>query len=278
MRTRATALALTFFVALPSGTAQAQTVAQCVHSAEEGQDLRAHGKLRAARASFVACGREACALVLRKDCAHWLEEVDADLPTVVFGAKDAERRDVSDVTVRIDGGTESNAASGLAVGLDPGPHELRFERPRSAPVVERIVLRMGERNRSVVAVFSGSEHSSESSSSPAPGATDTPATHAKLSPFVYVLGGLGLAAAGSSAYFGLTGLEKKSELRASCGPACTDAEVSGLRTRYIVADVSLVVGVLALAAAGWLAFAPPSATKAQAVRFELTPTATQLRF
>ena len=50
---------------------------------------------------------------------------------------------------------------------------------------------------------------------------------------------------------------------ASCGNTCTDNEVSQVRTKYIAGDVSLGVGVVALALATYLVLSEkPAAAKA----------------
>jgi hypothetical protein len=76
---------------------------------------------------------------------------------------------------------------------------------------------------------------------------------------------VGLAGIGAFTYFGISGLEEKSRLRSSCAPACTDDQTATLRARYLAADVSLGVGVIALAVAGYLFFHPT---------FDVTPAAT----
>jgi hypothetical protein len=73
-----------------------------------------------------------------------------------------------------------------------------------------------------------------------------------VSGWAYALGGLGLAGVGAFAYLGGTGLDEKNQLRASCGNTCTDAQVAPLKARYIGADISLGVGVVAALAAAWL--------------------------
>ncbi len=61
-----------------------------------------------------------------------------------------------------------------------------------------------------------------------------------------------MAALGSFTYFAISGSSEKSDLRARCGSRCSDAEVASLKTRYILADVSLGVGIVALGVATYL--------------------------
>jgi hypothetical protein len=46
-------------------------------------------------------------------------------------------------------------------------------------------------------------------------------------------------------------------LRNSCAPKCSDSAVSQVRTKLLVADISLGVGVVSLAVAGYLLLSAP---------------------
>jgi hypothetical protein len=63
------------------------------------------------------------------------------------------------------------------------------------------------------------------------------------------LAGVGLVGIGLFSYFGLTGLSKEHDLEQSCMPRCSPSDIDGVRTRYHVADISLGIGVAALAGA-----------------------------
>ena len=59
------------------------------------------------------------------------------------------------------------------------------------------------------------------------------------------------AAAASFAYFAITGHSSFNQLE-QCKPNCSRSDVRDVRTKYLMADVSLGVSVVALAAAGYL--------------------------
>jgi hypothetical protein len=63
---------------------------------------------------------------------------------------------------------------------------------------------------------------------------------------------LGAAALGSFAFFALTGKSDENDLRDSCSPNCPESDVDSVRTKYLVADISLGVGIASLGAATWL--------------------------
>lgn len=136
-----------------SSRARAESVAACVAASEDAQALRDAGRLVDARALLIVCAQNTCPPLVRKDCAEWLVDVAANLPTVVLSARDAAGRDLTDVRVSVDGHILTEAMDGRAVFLDPGGHVLRFEVPGTAPLEQRVILRQGEKNRVVSAVL-----------------------------------------------------------------------------------------------------------------------------
>jgi hypothetical protein len=253
-------------------TAGAQTIAACIAAADEGQDQLRHGKLRDARRSFVVCSQERCPVVVRKDCDHWLEQVNLDMPTVVFGAKDASGQDLATFAVRVDTDAEETATPGIPRELDPGPHTFAFERPGAPPITQSVVLRTGERNRQVLVTFPAVDVLR-----PPPVEPPAPPAHS-VSPWVYGFAGLAALATGSFVYFAVSGLHEKSDLRSTCAPACTDSQVSKLRTDYIVADVSLGIGVVSLAVVGTIWLLGPSKKSPAPVGFQVSPHGVGLHF
>jgi hypothetical protein len=228
---------------LAAASASAQAGATCVKASESGLDARDRGALRTARAHFVKCAAETCPKAMRVDCARWLDEVEASLPSIVVGAKDARGADLFDVRVKVDGEAVEDVQAGRPFVLDPGPHVVRFERG-APPDVEtqdvKVLLRTGERNRAVTATM-GAPHRPPIDAGP-PVAT----SGGSIPIATWILGGAGVLALGSFTTFAILGSQEKSRLRGTCSPACTDADVSTLRTDYVVADISLGVGIVAL--------------------------------
>jgi hypothetical protein len=238
---------------VPSRPALAQTKEQCISAFDEGQELREALKLRAAREQFLVCSRDACAAMLRRDCARALEDVERDLPTVSLGAQDKSGADLSDLKVTIDGEPVTLDQSGRSVAVDPGQHVVKFERDGYASAVKHVLMRMGERNRVVVVTLRREGDPVDPlGDTPAPATGATPGR--KVSPWAFVFGGVGVAALGSFTYFAISGKSEKDRLEGVCSPTCNDSQVSGVRDRYIAADVSLGVGLVALGAAAYFLF------------------------
>src|SRR5271156_3625369 len=74
-------------VAVTPSPARADEKAACIAASEDAQQLKLDGKLTLARARLLGCARAECPAIVRQDCAQWIAEVDAALPTVVLGAR-----------------------------------------------------------------------------------------------------------------------------------------------------------------------------------------------
>lgn len=233
----------------------------CVAAHTAAQQARTAKRLVQARAQLLLCTRPECPAIARDDCSEWLSEVSRDLPSIVLVITDDAGEDLTDVTVTVDGARIAGPVPTDAIPLDPGPHTLRFERDGTAPVERKIVLRVGERNRRVAVRL----ERKSSALAPKPPTSDDAEreTGAPIPAATWVLGTIGLVGLASFGYFALSGESKQSELD-DCKPKCSSGDVSSVRTRYIAADISLAVGVLALGGATYFYLNRPS--KPEAVR------------
>jgi hypothetical protein len=125
----------------------------CLTAADTGQSLRDDGQYAAARDQFLACARDVCPKLVHEQCTEWIRSLDEATPTVVFGAKDDHGNDVGAARVLSDGKLVTSNLDGKPLPLDPGPHDIRFERDPGGAVTVHVVLRTGEKNREVTATF-----------------------------------------------------------------------------------------------------------------------------
>jgi len=242
----------------------------CIAAYEKAQSLRQSDQLLAAREQALFCAQDSCPDVVRNDCATWLGEIDAGTPTVTFDVRGPEGEETSSVSVESDGTLIKERLDGKAVPVDPGEHTFRFRFGDGSEVREiTIVIREGEKNRKIEVSFGG-ESTSEGSpgGSPSGGGGGIPAA-------TLVLGGVGIVGIGMFAVFGLMGTSDKSTLEDDCAPNCKEAEVDSVRTKLIVADISLAVGVVSLAA-GAIIWATSGGSSAEAevagLTFNVAPT------
>jgi len=251
--------------AAPPGDTDAQKQA-CADASEQGQELRDQGKLLAARARFLACAAEACPPIVRKDCADWLTDLDERTPSIVLDARGPDGRDLTDVRVLEGAAVLAASLDGKAIPLDPGEHHLRYEWPFAPAVEERIVLREGERRRRLSVRFAAA-----AAPPPPPAPPLPPPRPFPVAPLV--LGGVALA--GGAAFVGLAVSAQRDydHLEATCAPRCTDDLIDPVRTKLILANVSLGVSVVSLGVATLLWFTRPSAPRGKpaTTAFTLAP-------
>jgi hypothetical protein len=261
-------------MATSSPPARADETRECVDAHYKAQELRNARKLIEARSRFVRCSATSCPRLVQKECADLLAEVQRSLPSVVFAAKDEAGIDLLDVAVSVDGQPMSERIDGSAVAIDPGPHTVGFRRPGGQPVEQVILVNEGEKDRIVRAVISGASPvfgpapatvvSRPSAPAEAPSAPRE--TSSRSWAPVLISGGVSALAIASFAYFGLNGQASKDELSATCrsGGACSSNDVDRARTQLIIADVSLVVGLVSAGAALYFLLQKPAPVAATA--------------
>lgn len=249
------ASSLLLCVVLGAATAEAQQGdgERCVAAFDAVQTHRNAGKLVAARAEAAQCADVSCPDAIRGKCVTWLEEITASIPSILVSAKDAAGGDVSDVRISSAGQVIAEELDGRPIALDPGPHELRFERQGSPPVTQQVVLQAGVKSRPVTVTFA---RSTEPTPSPAatsvvapPPIVPPPASAEDDAPFA-ALFWIGVATAGAGllagAVAGGVAIEDKSALDKQCDAfGCTEDDISGSQ---VAAHVS--TAGFALAGAG----------------------------
>ncbi|XYH98518.1 hypothetical protein ACMHYB_01780 [Sorangium sp. So ce1128] len=272
-------LAASALAYLQPAPAHAGDAEACFTASEEGQRLRDEGRLREARARFISCGSAACPALVRSDCAGWLSDVTARVPTLILSAADEQGQDVADVQVTVDGAPLTARLDGKAVEVDPGEHVLRFERAGSAPVALQLVVREGEKLRRVSTRLVRSAAPGGSAGAPgggagAPGggagAPREERASRSVSALLLPIALGGVAAAGGVAYaaLGLSARADADRLRTTCAPRCAEADVDAVRAKIVGANIAFGVGVAALGgavAALLLGRADPAAPAAAAV-------------
>jgi hypothetical protein len=255
---------------LPSGADAAPrlTPKQCNAAHEEAQTLKSEKKPHAAREKLVVCSRSECPVVLRKECAEQLALVDRDAPTVALEARDDGGNDTTAVKVTMDGSAVADRLTGTAIDVEPGEHVFHFERADGKTIDQKVLVVEGEKNRKVVADFSTLVPKPPPKEEPKP----QPAhEEKKMSPLVFVAGGVAVLGVASFAFFSLSGKGKEHDLQGSCSPHCTDSDVRPVKTDYLVGDISLVVAVVATAAAVILALPALGSTNVQTASVRRDP-------
>lgn len=246
--------------------------AQCLAAYEDAQVLRRQGDLVSSAQQLLACGGPACPVRMQRDCQRWWDEVQRSLPTVVFRVRGPESEALANATIAIDG-APARPLDGRAVQMNPGQHEVVFAHPGYAPLRTPVFITEGEKlephdvalaalggdvsaaRGGAVSAVQGSGVSAAprrpmlapaiSDGGPSSGAVPTRRnwTAPIAAGAVAALGGVGLAYFGSSARGGEEALDR-------CTPDCGQGTIDGVKRDYLLANLSLGVGVAALLGAG----------------------------
>ncbi|HOU89849.1 MAG TPA: hypothetical protein PLU22_02325 [Polyangiaceae bacterium] len=217
---------------LASGSAAAEAVSTqtCVDSHVRAQAQRLEGQLVAASQSLRTCAHEACPDVIQRDCVAWLEELQGEVPTVVFDASD-RKGPLTEVTVTHEGRVIATSIDGAAVELDPGTYDFAFETADGRRRTIRALIRQGERNRVVAADFSR---------------RDGPdgAWVLRVPPSAQLLGAVTLVATATSAAFGASALLRQADALDGCAPDCDEDSSELITTHAAIADVAGAVALV----------------------------------
>jgi len=269
---------LVWLAGLPAGAA-ADSSLDCAKAYETAQVERNQGHLAAAQDQLRGCAAESCPGFIRKDCLQWLTETERSQPSVVFSVQ-RNGADLTDVEVRCDDQVLTRTIDGKAIAVDPGVHVFTFSGTDAPRVQQRIVIREGERNRIVKVDLDGPGRGEGASAAAVAGSiAGSPATQAAEASenkriLAYGLAGVGVLGVSGFAALGWWGYGQKRDLERQCAPYCRSEQVDQVRTKYILADACLAVGVVSLGLAGywyWTNRPVPSKSPSGATSLALSP-------
>jgi len=290
------ALALAWITAASPAGAADPTTADCLTANNSSIDLRNSHRLREARAQLLVCGATSCPSDIRKECLQHVDEVNAQIPTIIFEVKDASGRDLSAVKVTMDGQPLVDRLEGTALSVDPGEHTFLFETAGQPPVTKQLVLREAQKERHEAVTFGAAG----ATPPPQPEQPLLPAAQTPRSPWRapqvpqtsgarlglqrtvgLVSAGVGVVGLVVGSVFGAMVLSKKSDAQNACPNACSnqhgvdlwnDAASSGN-----LATAFFVVGAVGIAAGATLWFTAPSSGSAPKAQVGIGPGALRLK-
>jgi hypothetical protein len=275
------------------------TTADCLAANKSSVDLRNDLKLRAARAQLLVCASTNCPADIRKECLRRVDEVNAQIPTIIFEAKDASGRDLSAVKVTMDGQLIADRLEGTALSMDPGEHTFMFEAAGQPAITRQFVMRESQKDRREALTF-GQLAAIPPPANVAPNAArpEPPPASALAAPTSdsaepsaglgmqkivgIVAAGIGVVGLGLGSTFGLIAISKKNDAQGACPNLCADqagvSMWSDAKTAAMISDVAFVVGGLGLAGGAvlWFTAKPPPYGSASA-QVGLGPGSIQLK-
>jgi hypothetical protein len=243
---------------------------QCIEASDHGQDLRDSSSFRLARQAFARCARDTCPEPLRRECVEWLVDLDTQYPSVIIAGRDDRGKDLEAVRVLVDGIAALTKLDGKPLPVDPGLHHFRYETDGFAPLEEDVIVRTGEKDRPLNEVF-------RPIVAPAPPpfvlTPELASSESKPRVLGWTLAGVGALGFASEAFFGITGASERSSALAAggCAPHCSATETQDIETKFIVADISLGVGVVSTALALYFLIRPEAKPRVTAATVDVQP-------
>jgi len=223
----------------------------CAQAYEKAQEERTAGRLNAAIQRLKSCIDSSCTKFIREDCVRWMDQTESALPTVVFSVRE-DGRDLTNVEILYDGNLLTETLDGKALPVDPGFHYFTFNVPGLAPVGRQLLIQEGEHNRIINVKFSR-PHVGRAPPSPSSSVNAAlSAPRAGTGALPYGLVGVGVLGVAGFTVFGLLGNSRQGELERTCAPNCQSGQVDSVKTRYILADTCLGVGLVSLGLATYL--------------------------
>ena len=255
-------------------TTSAPTAEECLTAHREAQALRRQYRLLESRDQLLACGNSACPGPVKRDCLRWLDEVALQIASVVVHVDTGDSSPPHDVKVYIDGNLRFESIPNRAIELNPGTYRFRFEVEGRQPVELEVTVEEAEKFKNVTVKYSAPEKnpnglsggSSNSSSRSPISVSFAPSSKGPERPVptaTYIFAGLGAAAAINFAFWGISAQSLKGELEDKCAPNCEQVYIDRIRTRALVADISLGISVASFATAAITYFARPQAQSTQ---------------
>jgi hypothetical protein len=223
--------------------------AACIAAYESLQEARARGDLLTSREQAFECASSACPSFMQKDCASWLEEIESEVPSVSFEVR-SEGKVLGGVRVFEGDRLLVERVDGAVVELDPGAHWLRFEADGLEPVTKPIVVARSEKNQRFSIELPAPQAKRAAAERPRAGETAAP------SAAPWIAGAVGVAGMTAFAILGASGLSQEASLEQSCAPNCNEADLRSVQTKYLLADISLGVGIAGFVVGGYFLLAP----------------------
>jgi hypothetical protein len=281
-------LAAATFIQAGAGLAAPKVTAQsCTAAYKSAVKAQQASHLQEAQKWFAACSQQACGTLIRRECLLSYDQITADIPTIVPVVTTVTGEPVLDVKVTMDGALLASKIDGRALPVDPGPHEFTFI-THAGSATQKVVILQGQRNRPIAMALATSGQQPQKAGPPraamapvaAPTAPVLDVTPAEPPPFQggapsayrdsfaadessvttpsgsrpvapYIAAGIGLVGVGGYALLTYWG-RKDNDMLAQCKPDCMQSSVDHVRRLYLVANISLGVGIAALGTATWL--------------------------
>ena len=213
----------------------------CIDAHADAQKLQRAGRFRDASKAVAICLNASCPSAVRVECGDFATRLSGAQPGIVLEVDEPAR--VS--RVALDGVALDVATLSRTLDVDPGEHVVVVTTVDGAVQRRVFFAREGE-SRKTIQLRVARETPRADTRAPAKGPLPTASV---------ILFGVGAVGVVSSAGFGTLALTKGARVEARCGDTrtCPQTEVDAMQRNALVADVTAVVGLVALGVGAVLA-------------------------
>lgn len=240
------------------------TTADCLTASDSSLKFGNQHKLRAERSSLLTCAAPSCPTDIRKECVRRVDEVNAQIPTIVFSVKDPTGADLSAVRVTMDGEVIVDRLEGVAMSIDPGEHTFTFETAGQSPLTKKLIIVEAQKDRRELIQFGNPQAAAGGGASGGVAAsTDGGLGTQKI--LAIVAGGIGVVGLGVGTAFGLLAISAKSDAQNVCPNQCTSQDGvnkwNTASTDGTIATIGFIAGGVALLGGAVLWVTAPSSSQ-----------------
>lgn len=224
----------------------------CIQAHGNAQELQSAGRLLEARKLFESCAARECPQMIQKDCKVMGKAVGLAIPTLIIAAVNQEGLALKNFRIELDGIAVQPDGAIEPIPVDPGIHHLTLLTPGRPATKSKIVVHAEDGNQRVTVQLV------------APPESDT-----KFRDTGYLFAGVGAAALASFAGFGISGYLDQRELESHARQLADRDDlrlVDRMRRKYVIADVSLGIGLVSLGAATYLLYVTQGSSNNTATR------------
>jgi hypothetical protein len=255
------------------------TTADCLAASDASLKLGNQHKHRAERSQLLVCAAAACPSEIRNECIRRADEANAQIPTILFEARDASGATLNAVKVTMDGEVLAEHLDGTALPVDPGEHTFTFETATEIPVTKTLTIQESQKERREGITFVAPTAALRPSQAPQSTGgqqlpENPPAARVGRQPLgtqksvAIVAGGVGLVGLGVGTAFGVVAMSQKSAAQSACptNPCGTQDGVNRWNNAGSTGNVStigFIVGALGVGGAAILWLTAPASVSAQ---------------
>jgi hypothetical protein len=227
-------------------------VSTCVASYNRATELIAASQVDQAKESLAKCQRKTCGRNLRRECTTLAAQLKAGFPSGAPVLAEASLPIASPSPPEVKKEAVPQAADPQSTESEGVGRQIAKAHEAQAAEVEEPDSE-GTASRAFT-------HNAAARKGTSEGGSTWP---------IYALGGVGVLALGTAGLFTYWGRQDNNTLLSSCAPDCDPASVHHIRMLYLAADVSIGIGVVALAASTWLYLRSPGSEQRASTRMAL---------